>query len=363
MILLWKKVLRQPPLSHYAWSKILTPPEMNYLVSEGILHYSDKPAHWFNVDGFDYHTDFLDGSWFAFNNDEICENDSIKLSNIEVLELLVNKKILAKHIATSLGITGNISESPYEEGIFYLGQTGENEHYDIVFALNSNKLQEAIRHFCLERKIILIHCGCLNDEVQGDVLHNAGFCFDLDEYFNFSEEGFTPRKEIQKELNATRVQKRKVGYYSWAAIVGHRSKLPVLADLHINLKDAYQLTIRLGEDERTIHYEEIAIFKNFRTKAQNDNWNMLFAAHIGEPYTKPNVSPDSIKVYVKKLNKSFRDFFGFGNRATVFSFEDGIIIPNFDLKGEYNSLRERATIFKKVGDEIQTSEDFKYPDI
>jgi len=362
MNLLWKTVLRQPPLSNYAWAKIITPSEMEYLVSAGVLYYTDKPARWFSIGEYDYHTDYIDNTWVALCDDEDCDNDEIELSDIEVMEMRLNEKALAEQISKVLGIAGNVSVFPYNDEIFYLGQTGGNEHYDVIFALNATKLREAIGHFCLSRKTILICVNPPQNEVQNDVLHNGGFCFLLDNVIEFSQKGFRQLEELQNVLKAPRVKKRKEGYYAWSGIVGHRIDNPVLANLHINIKDAFQLTIRLGEDERTIHYEDIAIFKNNRTKEQNDNWNMLNAAYIGQPYIKPNVNPESMKSYVRRLNKDFRDFFGFGNRATSFSYIDGKLIPNFDLKGEYHTARQRSQIFDKTGVEISESEDFKYPE-
>jgi hypothetical protein len=87
----------------------------------------------------------------------------------------------------------------------------------------------------------------------------------------------------------------------------------------------------------------------------------MFAASLKNPYQKQSVSEDSMKSYVKKLNREFREFFGLGNLATAFSFINGILNPNFNLTNYRENNRNRSQVFNKVGAALKDHEDFDDP--
>ena len=111
--------------------------------------------------------------------------------------------------------------------------------------------------------------------------------------------------------------------------------------LRICVLSTTHLRIVFNGTEDIFEYRDINIFRNESSGRMNVNWKVLCL--LAAKQTIKN--DDKGKQQAKRLNKAFREFFGFGGLLVPFAFKDGVLCAKFPLTAKKESYREHKEIF------------------
>lgn len=168
-----------------------------------------------------------------------------------------------------------------------------------------------------------------------------GKSFSIEESFEFRNNSIGISELLKSFLKTSQKKRNNIGYYCWEGIGYHQPKNPTLDMLRICVLSTTHLRIVFNGKEDTFEYRDISIFRNENTGEMNANWTCLRL--LATKQEIPN--DDKGKQQAKRLNKAFREFFGFGGRLVPFAFKDGLLCANFNLTAKTESSRERKEIF------------------
>ena len=340
-ILQWFQKEHYLPYDNYTWSRLLSEPKKKFLISAGCLKFADTTVNEIRMDSEDLRVEKIGNQWYALN-----EETELKLSSKDPLKLELNKRTFVSHISKALDIQNPLSDLSCGCDGFFLGNLNVGNGYRVFFYFSSYKFVESATEVLGDAIPLVIAFDEISDEAQSFVARKNGVVLKLEDCVKLTNSGFEIIGSLKELLGNPRKQKPKDGYYCWSA-TGH--PVPENASLRllkIDFLSAEEISVTYGGKPVKFRIEDVSIFRNDITKEANDNWYMMFACARKVPYRKRDLKSESLKTYVKRLNKDFRDFFKF--KGTAFSLENRLLIPNFELYANYiTSTKSYSQIFKE----------------
>ena len=337
-LLKWIRQERYLPYDNRTWTELLGEAKKTHLIKCGCLYFADTSVDEMRIDGKNFDIKRVGKAWYAFYEDE-----EIELSDKDVLTLKFDKKAFATEISRLLEIRNPLSELSYGADGFYLGNLNLGADYKVFFCYDSYKFTKAMGDLLGDRRPLIILFDTVSAEIQDFTARRGGDCIPFEACITLSPKGFSVFGTLKELLATPRKLKSKLGYYTWTATGHPMPTNPTLQSLKIDLVSPSEISITYGTNSIKIHYSDISIFRNEKTGEFNENWKILLSVALKQPYR--NVSGESLKTYVKRLNKDMREFFGFIGTAFSVS-ESGVISTNFDLYASYtHDKRSRSQVF------------------
>ena len=279
-LLNWFERHKSFPYSNFVWTQLLGT-KKKWLIAHNILCFEQgATVNEICWDGEDFNVEFIDGKWYAIGEDR-----EIELSPKDVLKLELNKRGFAEEIAHLLG-NSTVSESPYSDGIFFLGTLATKTEFRVFLAFNGYKSTPAISEWCGRDKPLVIALNSVKGDTQDFVSRHQGECISFEDCVELGANGFELTGKLKKILELPKAKKSKDGYYSWKALIGSEPEFRTLAKLHIEFQNASEILIKFGKDTICVRYDDVSIFRSDTTKEINENWKILYHLAVKRPYVK-----------------------------------------------------------------------------
>ncbi len=354
----WYRQNKSLPYSNYLWSRLLGESKKKWLITHQCLCFANgETVNEFSDGNEEFQLRNVCGHWYAIG--EECE---FELTSKDVLKLELNRRGFAEAISHCLNPNNTVSNSPYSDGVFYLGTIAARADFRVFLLFDSYKAVIAMSDWYGGQKPLVIALGNITGDVQDFVSKHQGECISFEDCISLAENGFKVIGKWKKLIEQPRIMRRKDGYYSWKSAVGREPEIRTLAKLSMEFINANEVLIKFGEDSMRFSYCDVSIFRNDNTKEVNSYWKILYKLANNRLHLNDS-DENTIRVSLKRLNKDFREFFNMSKSQTALSYKDGNIIVNFRLISRDEQHRSHSEVFVEVGDEIKSTEDFNYPDI
>lgn len=346
-LLNWQRQRKHFPSDVYTWKSVLGESLFKFFVGSRFLRYGNSTIDSVEINGNECQVEYIDGKYFA-----IGESDDIELSPRDVPQMFFDKTAFADFARFSLGAHGAVSELQGGDG-FCIGDVSIGKGYRAFLCFSDSALfARSIAGLSDLFQPLVISFGEISSATQKVLFEKKGKFFAIGECFEFRNNSMCISELLKSFLKTPQKKQNNTDYYCWAATGHTQPENPTLDMLRICVLSTTHLRIVFNGKEDTFEYRDISIFRNENTGEMNTNWTCLRL--LATKQEIPN--DDKGKQQAKRLNKAFREFFGFGEKVVPFSFKDGLLCAEFNLTSKKESYREHKEIFD------ESHADFDYDD-
>lgn len=346
-LLNWQQQRKHFPLDVYTWKSVLGESLYKFFLGSRFLRYGNSTIDSVEINGNECQVEYIDGKYFA-----IGESDDIELAPRNVLQMFFDKTAFADFARVSLGAHGAVSELKGGDG-FCIGDLSIGKGYRAFLCFSDSALfARSIAGISDLFQPLIISFGEISSATQKVLFDKNGKFFSIGECFEFRNNSMYISELLKSFLKTPQKKQNNTDYYCWAATGHSQPENPTLDMLRICVLSTTHLRIVFNGKEDTFEYRDISIFRNENTGEMNTNWTCLRL--LATKQEIPN--DDKGKQQAKRLNKAFREFFGFGEKVVPFSFKDGLLCAEFNLTSKKESYREHKEIFD------ESHADFDYDD-
>lgn len=346
-LLNWQRQRKHFPSDVYTWKSVLGESLFKFFVGSRFLRYGNSTIDSVEINGNECQVEYIDGKYFA-----IGESDDIELSPREILQMFFDKTAFTDFVRVSLGAHGAVPELQCGDG-FCIGDLSIGKGYRAFLCFSDSALfARSIAGLSDLFQPLIISFGEISSATQKVLFDKKGKFFSIEECFEFRNNSIGISELLKSFLKTPQKKQSNSDYYCWAATGYSQPENPTLDMLRICVLSTTHLRIVFNGKEDAFEYRDISIFRNENTGEMNANWTCLRL--LATKQEIPN--DDKGKQQAKRLNKAFREFFGFGEKVVPFSFKDGFLCAEFNLTAKKESYREHKEIFH------ESHADFDYDD-